>query len=91
MKVACRVDNAWGYSCCVVDLIWHVAKVNAKSERENDPNLSKVQIDQEAIKDNEFVTRVDFNVPQDIHAPRTPTTDISVVDLTVKVENKTTW
>ena len=46
-----------GYSYCVVDLIWHMAKVNAKSEGEapaamkSDPNQSKAQIDQEAIKD----------------------------------------
>ena len=34
MKVVCGDDNVWGYSCCVVDLIWHMAKVNAKSEGE---------------------------------------------------------
>ena len=50
-------DNAWGYSCRVVDLLWHMAKVDAKSEGEaptamkHDLNLSKLQIDQEAIKD----------------------------------------
>ena len=34
MKVACGDDNARGYSCCVANLIWHMAKVNAKSEGE---------------------------------------------------------
>ena len=50
-----------------------------------------MKIDQEAIRTNEFVTRVDFNVTQDVHALRAPTVDISVVDLTVKIEKETTW
>ena len=70
MKVVCGYDNMWGHSCRIVDPIRHMAKRDAKAEgeapaaTEKDPILSALKIDQVAIKDNEFFTRGDFNVPQ---------------------------
>ena len=67
----------WGHSCRIVDPIRHMAKRDAKAEgeapaaTEKDPILSALKIDQVAIKDNEFFTRVDFNVPQDKQDPNT--------------------
>ena len=34
MKVVHRDDNVWDYSCCIVDLIWHMAQAKAKPEGE---------------------------------------------------------
>ena len=54
-----------GHSCLIVDPIRDAkAEGEAPAATEKDPSLSVLKIDQVAIKDNEFFTRGDFNVPQ---------------------------
>merc|ERR1719502_1964632 len=80
VKVVCWYDKEWGYSCRVVDLIKHMAKVDAGESSpaaapasaaapSEDAALSKLKIDQVDLKDKRVFIRVDFNVPQDKQDP----------------------
>ena len=49
MKVVDRYNNEWGYSCRVMNLNKHMANEDAK-----DQSLSKMKIDQVAVKDKQL-------------------------------------
>ena len=76
MKVVCGNANVWGYSCCVVDLIWHMAEA---------------KIDQEAIKDKQVRHPRGLQRTTGYPTLRVPTICIPVVDLTIKIKKETTW
>ncbi len=50
VKVVCWDSNEWDCSCRVVDLIWHMAKEDAKNL-----SLSKPKIDLAATKDTRIL------------------------------------